>query len=214
LPFILRRRTFLINLRLQANLLLTSLGHIGLFIVVITIALFAPLILRLNSGEPGSTEASDAALRILYLHEVYWLPVLLSLLAIGLHSIRASHRIAGPVFRFRRVCESMAGGVVPLPVTLRKDDQLHAEMDVVNAMLETWRRVVTEAKEDAERLQDSLAAYEETSDAASASPGAAAAWADILRSSRRLHDTLARVAVGAPPTAPAGDPAAAPSPHP
>jgi len=209
--FILRRRTFLINLKLQGSLLLTSLGHILLFIVVITVALFAPLILRLNSGEPGSLEAGDAALRILYLHDVYWLPVLLSLVAIGLHSIRASHRVAGPVFRFRRVCETMATGVVPPPVTLRAGDHLHAEMDVVNAMLETWRRVVGEAKADAGMLQDSLAAYEETVDTAPGSP-AAAAWADILRSNRRLHETLARVAVGALSSAPAGDRTAAPGP--
>jgi hypothetical protein len=209
LQLILRRRTFLINLKLQFSILLTSLCHIGLLIAVVTVALFAPLILELNSGKPGSADTSDAARRILYLHDVYWLPVLLSLLAIGLHSVRSSHRIAGPVYRFRRVCEAMAGGVVPEAVTLRKGDQLHAEMDVVNAMLETWRLVVADAKENAERLQESLAAYEELSDTTPGSPDAAAAWADILRSNRRLHDTLARVAVGAPPAAPAGEPAAA-----
>lgn len=202
MPLILRRRTFVINPTLQFSILLTSLGHIFLLVAVVSTALFLPLILQLTSSDADAAKTSDAAVRILYLHDVYWLPVLLSLVAIGLHSVWASHRIAGPIFRFRRVCESMAAGVVPVSVTLRKGDHLQAEMDVVNAMLDTWRDLIAKAQQDAARLQGALSAHR-----ASGSTGAEdgdAGWAEITRTHQQLLDTLGRARCESRPPTPAG----------
>jgi methyl-accepting chemotaxis protein len=192
---ILRRRTFVINRKLQFSIMLTSLGYVGLLVLVMTISLFAPLILQLQRPDWNSTETSDAALRILYLHETYWLPVLLTLVAIALHSVASSHRIAGPIFRFRRVFDAMAAGIVPTRVTLRKNDHLRPELDAVNAMLDRWRRLVAQSQHDAALLQEALAAYGGLPAAKGGNAAANAAWAEVVRSHDRLRDTLGEVTV-------------------
>jgi hypothetical protein len=190
---ILRRRTFVVNRKLQFSLLLTSVSYVVLLVVVVSTALFAPLVLQLSQPDRNSSETSDAALRILYLHETYWFPVLLTLLVIVLHSVATSHRIAGPLYRFRRVCEAMTAGVVPRPVTLRKGDHLRAELDAVNAMLDTWRTVVAQAQRHGASLHECLSSYRAPSTTSHADPAADALWAEIIRTEQQLRETLGRV---------------------
>ena len=189
---ILRRKKFLINYKLQLGILLTSLSYVGGLTLVVSVSLFAPLILKLRDADPDSTEAADAALRILYLHETYWLPVLFALVAIALHSVAASHRIAGPLYRIRRICEAMRSGQLPKPVKLRKGDSLGPEMDVVNGMLETWRGLIAKAQEDAAALHESLTHYRGQSITAQAGIDADELLNDVLRTEQELHDTLNR----------------------
>jgi hypothetical protein len=190
---ILRRRTFVVNRKLQFSILLTSLSYVVLLVVVVSTALFAPLVLQLSQPDRNPTETSDAALRILYLHQTYWLPLLLTLLAIALHSVATSHRIAGPLYRFRRVCEAMTAGVVPRPVTLRKGDHLTAELDAVNAMLDTWRTLVAQAQRHGATLHECLSSYRAPSTTSDADPTADARWAEIVRTEQQLRETLGRV---------------------
>ena len=193
MQLILRRRTFVVNRKLQFGILLTSLSYVLLLVVVVSTTLFAPLVLQLNSPDRNSTETSDAAIRLLYLHDTYWPPVLLTLVAIALHSVATSHRIAGPLYRFRRVCEAMTAGVVPRPVTLRNGDQLQAEMAAVNAMLEPWRTLSADAQRDAAALQEAVARYHELATATPATAAADAAWADVNRAVQQLRGSLGRI---------------------
>lgn len=188
----LRRRKFVINPELQLGILLTSLSYVGFLTLVVSVALFAPLMLQLRQPDYDSTETSDAALRILYLHETYWLPVLLTLVAIALHSVSTSHRIAGPIYRFRRVLEAMKAGILPKPVKLRKGDYLVAEKDAVNAMLDTWRGLIAQAQRDAAMLHESLPRYRELPTTGHTDAVADALWSDIVRTEQQLHDTLNR----------------------
>jgi general secretion pathway protein G len=192
-----RRRTYIVNPALQIGMLVTSLGYVVFLVFVVAVAVFAPLVLRLTQPGPDTAETSDAALRLLYLHQVYWLPALLGVLVIALHSVGTSHRIAGPLYRFRRVCESMTAGVVPPRVTLRKGDQLLREADAVNAMLDTWRTFVDDAQRDLRRLRESVATCEHQLDDRR--------WADLLWAAEQLDRTLSRVrreGVQAPPAPP------------
>jgi hypothetical protein len=189
----LRRRKFIVNYKLQLSILLTSLGYVGFLILVVSVALFAPLILRLRHPDYNSIETSDAALRILYLHDTYWLPVLLTLVAIALHSVSISHKIAGPIYRLRRICEAMIAGVLPKPVVLRKGDYLRPEMDAANGMLDAWRGLIAGAQRDATTLHESLSRYRELSTTAHTDVAADDLWNAIVRTEQQLHDTLGRV---------------------
>ena len=188
-----RRRTWIVNRELQVGMLLTSLGYVVFLVFVVAFALFAPLIHQLRQPGRDATEMSNAAFQILYLHETYWLPAMLGVLAIALHSIGTSHRIAGPLYRFRRVCEAMAGGVVPGRVTLRKNDQLQAELDAVNAMLHTWRALAADIRRDADRLQECMSRYAGPSAPGASDAASSALHADILRAGQQLQETVGRI---------------------
>ena len=139
-----RRRRFVINKSLQYNLLFISLFYAILFLAVVGASLFIPLMVELGKAEEFSEKSLQAANLILYLHSNFWPAVLLSLIFIGLHSIRTSHRIAGPFYRLNSVIRAMEKGNLPRPIQLRKGDYFFPEVELFNQMIEKFRGKVTE----------------------------------------------------------------------
>lgn len=151
-----RRRKFVVKPRLQYSLLLLALSYVLFFLLVTGAALFLPLVLQLRATEPLSREAAEAARNILYLHSNFWPAALLSIAAIALHSIRTSHKVAGPLYRFSGVFEAVKGGRIPKRIQLRKGDYLHEEMGEINAMLESLRAAIGDIEKAQESLQEAV----------------------------------------------------------
>ena len=151
-----RRRHFIINKDLQFSLLTISIFYLLLFLVVVGSILFIPVMLELDRVDYASEQAVQAASKILYLHSKFWPAVLLVLVLICLHSIRTSHKIAGPLFRFDRLYESMKEGNLPKKVTLRKGDYLRNEMENINEMLESLTIRVQEIKDAQSGLNEAI----------------------------------------------------------
>jgi len=143
---ILRRRKFVINKSLQYSLLFVSLFYAILFLVVVGAALFIPLMVELGKAEEFSEKSLQTANLILYLHSNFWPAVLLSLIFICLHSVRTSHRIAGPFYRLNIVFRAMKEGSLPRPIQLRKGDYFFPEIELFNQMIEKFRGKVTEVQ--------------------------------------------------------------------
>lgn len=73
-----------------------------------------------------------------------YLPVVICLtLLVGVviwDAIRFSHRLVGPLVRFRRTLQEMARGELVRPIKLRESDYLLELRDDFNAMLEALQR--------------------------------------------------------------------------
>jgi methyl-accepting chemotaxis protein len=188
----LRRRKFVIDWRLQLSFLLITLGYLAFMILVISVSLFAPLILQLRHVNATSAEASDLALKILYLHDKFWLPVFLALVAISLDSLRTTHKIAGPLHRFRQVFEALSEGRLPKPVKLRKGDRLSAEMEAINRMLAALREQIGQMQTGAEKLHETISRYCKLPKAAAADPATHSLWNDVLNRERQLREMMDR----------------------
>jgi methyl-accepting chemotaxis protein len=143
---ILRRRKFVINKSLQYSLLSVSLLYSILFLVVVGASLFIPLMVEMGKAEEFSEKSLQTANLILYLHSNFWPAVLLSLIFIALHSIRTSHRIAGPFYRLNIVFRAMKEGSLPRPIQLRRGDYFFPEIELFNQMIENFRAKVTEVQ--------------------------------------------------------------------
>ena len=142
-----RRRKFIINKDLQFSLLAISIFYLLLFLVVIGSILFIPVMMELDRVDYSSDQAVLAASKILYLHSKFWPAVLLALFLICIHSIRTSHKIAGPLYCFGRLFETMKEGNLPKQVTVRRGDYLNNEVKLVNEMLESLQKGVQEIQE-------------------------------------------------------------------
>ncbi len=140
---ILKRRSFVVHRKLQITLVVMSFSYVILFCVVMGVYLFIPLMMELDNSDIGSAAALLATNRILYLHQKFWPALLLSLVAIGCHSILISHKIAGPLYRFNLIFKAIKEGIVPAPTQLRRSDYLHGEMENINQMLEGLRDKLT-----------------------------------------------------------------------
>jgi len=151
-----RRRHFIINKDLQFSLLTISIFYLLLFLVVIGSILFIPAMIELDRVDYSSDQAVLAANKILYIHSKFWPAVIFALILIALHSIRTSHKIAGPLYRFDRLFESMKEGNLSQKISLRKGDYLINEMDNINEMLESLQIRVQEIKDAQSGLNEAI----------------------------------------------------------
>ena len=132
-----KRRRILID-RLQWHLLVVTLAYSAATATVFAAALFAPLIWELRGNEPSIDQAIIAA-EFLALHQRFWPALLVTIVVLSVHSVFTSHRIVGPLYRFRVVfAEVKAGNLAPW-VGLRRRDFLAREAAALNDMLVSLR---------------------------------------------------------------------------
>ena len=188
-----RRTRFVVDTRLQFSVVFITLGYVGFLLLVVAISLFGPLIFQLRNVGAGaaiSTDEANAALSILYLHNRFWLPVILALGVIVLHSLRTTHRIAGPLYRFRCIFEAVRDGVLPKPARLRRGDYLGAEMDAINGAVASLRGRLGQAQQEARQLHDHIVALHERAAAANGGAIDDSVWNELDRAAARLGETL------------------------
>ena len=119
-------------------------------------SVFLPLILRLDSGVLPFAERHAVADQFLSLHAQLWPAVLILFLLLSAHSVFVSHRVAGPLVRFRKVVRAVAAGDLSVRFTLRKKDYLVKEAVLVEEMIAALRGKIGRVKERCSDL-DALA---------------------------------------------------------
>ena len=128
-----KRRQILVD-RFQYRLVLINLLYFLTILLIFSAALFLPLIIQLESSTPLS-EQEAVAIQFLALHARVWPALLLAFLLLAIHSIIVSHRIAGPLLRFRNTFRAIGTGDLSMRETIRKHDYLGHEADILNEMI-------------------------------------------------------------------------------
>lgn len=130
-----RRKQILIS-PLQYRLVLTSFVHFCIIVLVFAALLFLPLGWHLRSTSLDASPANLAvANEFLALHGRFWPAMILVLGLLVVHALVISHRLAGPLYRFRRVWQAVAEGNLSVRARLRKNDYLTQEADAINEMI-------------------------------------------------------------------------------
>lgn len=137
MPRSLRRRYF-VDRQLQARLIAHGLLHGALVILLFCAGVFAPVLWQL--GVPGDVVSYEAATVMVYMHESFWPIVLVCAVVVTIASVRFSHRIAGPLVRYKRNLRLLAEGKLTPPLRTRGGDLLQDEVAALNAAV---RGVVT-----------------------------------------------------------------------
>ena len=156
MPGIFKRRKYIVYGKLQLALMLISFSYVLLFCAVLGLFLFTSLLMELDKSSISSDNVLIAANQILYLYKKSWLALLLSLVAVGCHSIFISHRITGPIYRFNLIFKAIKEGVMPAPIQLRKYDYLYRETDNINQMLASLREKLAAIQEAQAHLNKSI----------------------------------------------------------
>lgn len=131
-----QRRRLIVD-RFQYRLVAISAAHFGLVLLVFLAALFLPLMLRLDDPSATWVEKQQIANVILFFNERVWLPLGAVFLLLTVHSLFVSHRICGPLYRFRAVLKALAEGDLAIRANIRKHDYLHGEAQVINEMIKS-----------------------------------------------------------------------------
>ena len=125
------RWRYVVDWKLQGSLILHGITYGGLVLLAVSVGMFSPLVWGLGTAgmEAGYEEQ---AIVMLYLHERFWLLAAMCLVIIVLGAVRFSHRVAGPMVRYKRNLRLFASGRLPPPLRTRRADFLKAEVGCLN----------------------------------------------------------------------------------
>jgi general secretion pathway protein G len=168
-----RRRQFVVR-GFQRQFVLRQLAWLVAYLLVFAAVLLIPLASRLDSV--NANDRVQAAAQFLFFHEYLW-PALGGVLVVATVAlIKASHRIAGPLYRFRRVFAAVAAGNLTESARVRRGDYLSSESDALEAMLTSLRDRIGNAQEAIAEADTALQGHR-ASDADARSAAAAVAEA-------------------------------------
>jgi methyl-accepting chemotaxis protein len=119
----------------QTRLFWRILAYLGIYFFVLGNLLFIWRLLAEGAGDPLAQYISSF---VDYAPALLCLSALMPILA--LDAIRFSHRLVGPLVRFRRAMQDLAEGQATRPIKLRDGDFLTDLRDDFNQMLEALQK--------------------------------------------------------------------------
>jgi len=131
-----RRQFSVVNRSLQYGFLAMVLSYSIIIAAFLAAFLFVPDINDMNNEDLSVEIRAAAAKRIFTLHSRVWPSVIALVCVLSIHSFRAFHRIAGPLYRFRWAFAKIGKGNLNFRVKLRSKDYLSQEAEVFNEMIE------------------------------------------------------------------------------
>ncbi len=155
-----KRRHLLVD-RFQYRLIAISVVHFGLVLLVFLVAMLLPLMLRLDDPSATYFEKNQVADVLLFFNEQLWLPLAAVFLLLTVHSVFVSHRIAGPLYRFKMVFKALADGDLAVRANIRKHDYLHPHAKSLNEMIEALETRMHDLEDQTLCLKDEAAQLKE-----------------------------------------------------
>ncbi len=183
-----RRRRFYVD-GFQVRLLVLNCIYFLTILLVLTITSFGPVAQRLADESISSAARAEMANLFLTLHSRYWFVALAVFVLLGVHSLYVSHRIAGPLYRFRKTFEEVAGGNLSIKLRIRKHDYLRRDESSINEMIASLRTRVGNVR----KHQKDVSARVTTLKSSMTSlelPEAASCLEELEKSARELESRL------------------------
>ena len=129
-----RRKRLLVDKKLQMGMSLHIVGFVYVYLVLF--ALLANFTALKTVVFGGSEEAYiEAVDRLTIFVQVFVLPLGATFVAMCLHGIFFTHRIVGPIYRFRETLKKIRGGDLAGRIEIRKDDYFGDLCDEINSMI-------------------------------------------------------------------------------
>ncbi len=143
--------------RLLFHLLLASSSAAVVFVGVLAVAAFVPLIAKMQGGNASADETILVANRILTLHARFWPVAVASFAAVCLSAAVLASRMTNPLVRFVRAFRSLEGRSLPRKIRLRRRDYLTDEADCLNEMLASLERWLDEVQGRGAAVHEAIA---------------------------------------------------------
>ncbi|MCK5941820.1 MAG: hypothetical protein KAI24_07640, partial [Planctomycetes bacterium] len=125
-----RRWRYIVDWRLQGSLLTSGLLYGAIVLTAVGLGIFAPLLWDLGGSNQDGFE--EQSIVMLYLHDRFWGIAAGCLVLVAVGTISFSHRVAGPLVRFKRNLRLLADGKMPPPLRSRSADFLKEEVTALN----------------------------------------------------------------------------------
>jgi methyl-accepting chemotaxis protein len=134
---IIKRRLFpIVDRSRQYKFLGIMLFYNLIIVAFFALTLFVPDIIQLNDESLSFEVRAAAADKMLALHARVWPGAMALICILGLHWVRAFHRLVGPLHRFRSAFGQISDGDLSFRLKLRKKDYLNREATTFNEMVD------------------------------------------------------------------------------
>lgn len=155
-----KRRRYFIDRPLQTKYLLLTILLLLVYTALFSLILFLPPILSL-AGDATIADQANAARTLLTLHTHVWPALGVVILVMAVVSIFVTHRMAGPVYRFKQVLGEISGGNLEVAVQLRRKDDLQDLAEVFNGVVEELREFVATLRAEHANMDGCIRELEE-----------------------------------------------------
>ena len=118
-----KRRKYFIDKQLQTKYLVLTILLLAIYTFLFVVILIFPYIVPLTFDAPLEEQA-EAARMLLTLHKSIWPALGAVILIMSSVSIFITHKIAGPVYRFKQTLAEISGGNLDVSIKLRDKDDL------------------------------------------------------------------------------------------
>jgi methyl-accepting chemotaxis protein len=133
-----RRRRLVVDGKLQLGMALHIVGYVYLYLVLFALLANVGSLKTVLFG--GSEEAYIVAVtRLKIFVEVFVVPLAATFVCMCLHGVLFSHKVAGPLYRFRETLRKIKQGDLANNIKIRKDDFFQDLCDEVNGMITQLR---------------------------------------------------------------------------
>lgn len=148
---IFSRKIYFIEKQLQTKYIVITILLLVIYTVLFVFILIFPYIIPLTLDYPLEEQAK-AARMLLALHKSIWPALITVILIMGAVSIRITHKFAGPIYRFKRILNEVAGGNLDITVKLRAKDDLKDLAEGLNLVIGELRGFVRTLQADHEAI--------------------------------------------------------------
>jgi len=125
------RWRYIVDWKLQGGLVAHGVVCGTAVLLAVVFGVFSPLLWSLGD-DVDSIAAAEHSIVMLYLHQRFWWVAGACLFMIVLGAIRFSHRVAGPMVRFKRNLRLLADGAFTPALRTRRSDYLKDEVECLN----------------------------------------------------------------------------------
>ncbi|MFQ6096090.1 MAG: HAMP domain-containing protein [Armatimonadota bacterium] len=179
-----RRRKYLVDAKFQLRYVSVAF----LAVLILTLALKAVLV---YVGMISPIEGQYSLVLSIKWSVVGFIVTVVIVLVATYFNIRATHRVAGPMFRFKESTKTVASGDLTQLVRIRRTDELQDYAELFNGMTAALRERLSAAKDRADELEDALAYAGRLAQACTTEPELREEIERAARASRRLATELA-----------------------
>jgi hypothetical protein len=156
------RRRIIVDGRFQIGVAIRIVACVYVYLALFALLANVPAIHAIVVRGDDTAAYVAAVERLKVFLEVFVLPLALTFVAMCLHGLFLTHRMAGPIHRLRSTLRDMRGKVLPAEFSLRKGDYFLDLCEDVNGLLTTLRSEVMESR----RLCDEMAGEAQALEAA------------------------------------------------
>lgn len=150
-----KRSKILVDPEFQIGLSMEMVGWIYVYFLAFSLVANLPNLVALASAAPTDAEYVAALEHLRGFAQYVVLPMGVTFVAMAVHGVYLTHRIAGPIIRLKRTMREIAARRLPGPVTLRKKDHFKDLADEMNAAIAVLREDDVRRKRMADEAVDS-----------------------------------------------------------